>query len=149
MAKNKPNPLVNPDDYHPYGTFIMLEPEYEPEISEGGIFIPEQARHTLNEGKVLKVGPEVSKEITPGMFLTFGASSEYKLALAKDVVVFVIPETAIILTRKDKASKLFPTRVSLNTCEKHNFSSDDIPCPQCVEEYNHNVRARTHKIGTP
>lgn len=86
----------------------MLEPELEPEKTDGGIVIPEQVRKYLNEGKILKKGPNVSEHLQKGMYVVFDSSSEYRLELAKGVVVFVIREIHVILYRNDITSKLFP-----------------------------------------
>lgn len=108
MSKRKPNPIVDPNSYEPLGDYIILEPEQEAEVSEGGIHIPEQARSYLNEGKVVKTGPDVSPNISKGKFVTFEASSEFRLKMAKDLVLFVVKESSLILIREDKVSKLFP-----------------------------------------
>lgn len=106
--KRKPNPIVNPMDYECHEDYIMLEPEQEAEITDGGIVIPEQARKYLNEGKILKKGPHVGEHLQKGMFVVFDSSSEYRLELAKGVVVFVVKESNVILYRNDITSKLFP-----------------------------------------
>ncbi len=108
----KPNPIAA-DDYQPYADYLMLKPEQEAEKSEGGIIIPEQARKYLNEGKVLKVGPQVDTLISPGLFVTFEAASEYRLDLGNGNVVFVIKENSIILFRENRLGKIFPQETSL------------------------------------
>lgn len=102
----KPNPIVA-EDYEPYEDYIMLEPEQEPEKSEGGIVIPEQARNYLNEAKILKTGPNVSEKLRPGMYVVFEKASEYRLQLGTQII-FVVKEPAIILHREDKIGALFP-----------------------------------------
>lgn len=86
----------------------MLEPQQEDEKTEGGIFIPEQARQYLNEGKIMKKGPHVSEHLNKGMYVVFDSSSEYRLELTKGVIVFVVREPNVILYRNDITSKLFP-----------------------------------------
>lgn len=153
----KPNPIVDPDDYQPLKDFLLLEPEQEAEVSEGGIIIPDQARHFLNEGKILKVGPDCSEALQPGMFVTFEGSSEYKLKLAKDLTIFCVRESNLILIREDKsaAKRLFPAesrnlvgkgghalgrpeRQQLSnksvSCARHSWMSTD-PCPLCAAEF--------------
>jgi len=107
--KRKPNPVVKATDYHPFGDYIMLKPEQEEEQTAGGIIIPEQARKFLNEGQILKLGPDVGSDLKEGMFVTFDSTSEYRLDLG-EMVVFVIKESNVILFRNDIAAKLFPAK---------------------------------------
>lgn len=46
----------NFDEYEPIGHFMLLVPKLASEVSTGGLFIPEQARKTLTQGTVVKVG---------------------------------------------------------------------------------------------
>lgn len=136
MSKRKPNPIVDPNSYEPLGDYIILEPQQEDEISEGGIVIPDQARSYLNEGKVVKTGPDVSSNISKGKFVTFEAASEFRLKMAKDLILFVVKESSLILIREDKVAKLFPApEQTLYRCEKHQHHAA-IPCPACKEEFN-------------
>lgn len=105
----KPNPVVKAADYCPFGDYIMLKPEQQAEKSEGGIIIPEQARKYLNEGQILKVGPDVGTTLKEGMFVTFDSSSEYTLDLG-EMVVFVVKESNVILFRHDITARLFPAK---------------------------------------
>lgn len=107
IMPRKPNPVIKAADYKPFSDYIMLKPEQQAEKTEGGIIIPEQARRFLNEGQILKCGPDVTSELKPGMFVTFDSSSEYQLDLG-EMVVFVVKESNVILYREDVAAKLFP-----------------------------------------
>lgn len=106
---SKPNPIVKAADYNPFGDYIMLKPEQQAEKSDGGIIIPEQARRFLNEGQILKLGPQVTSDLKEGMFVTFDSSSEYQLDLG-EMVVFVVKESNVILYRNDVAARLFPAK---------------------------------------
>lgn len=138
MSKRKPNPIVDPNSYEPLGDYIILEPQQEEAITEGGIHIPEQARSYLNEGKVVKTGPDVSPNISKGKFVTFEASSEFRLKMAKDLILFVVKESSLILIREDKVSKLFPELPPARyLCAQHQYEAD-IPCPKCSAEFQKN-----------
>lgn len=138
MSKRKPNPIVDPNSYEPLGDYIILEPQQEDEISEGGIVIPDQARSYLNEGKVVKTGPDVSPNISKGKFVTFEAASEFRLKMAKDLVLFVVKESSLILIREDKVSKLFP-QPSVGRCAQHDAPN---PCPVCAAEFQKSFGSR-------
>lgn len=88
-------------DYNPAKNYFLVKPEMESEKSEGGIIIPEQARHMLNEGEVLKCGPECGSDIVPGMFITWAGNSEYKLDI-EGATVIAVQESNVILTRQQQ-----------------------------------------------
>lgn len=115
------NPQPDTEDYNPARNFIIIRPEIEPEKTEGGIIIPEQARNFLNEGEILKTGPEVSSDLQPGMFITFTTQSEFRLKMNDGSLVFAVAEDNVILTRQPR-KKLFPAENC--TCEK-----DPLHCP--------------------
>lgn len=103
----------NSKDYAPTRNFIVIRPELEEEKSAGGIVIPEQARRSLNEGEVLKCGPQVSTDISIGMFVVFTQSSEFRLQMDDGQLVFVVAEDNLILTRPAE-KKLFPVESILS-----------------------------------
>jgi co-chaperonin GroES (HSP10) len=51
--------LQNFELYEPVGNQILLIPKQAREQTEAGIYIPEQARHTVTMGTVVKVGKNV------------------------------------------------------------------------------------------
>lgn len=117
--KRKPNPVVPPEAYNPFTDYIMLEPELEAEVSDGGIHIPEAVRKFLNEGKILKKGPDVSDLLRNGMFVVFEQSSEYRLDIGGGKVVFVVKESNVILYREDVAGRLFPAKEKIPALPAH------------------------------
>ena len=100
-------PSASNADYSPVRDFILLRPEIEPETSEGGIIIPDQARRTLNEGEIIKIGPECSADLKVGHHVVFAAASEYKLLMPDGALLVVVSESNLILTRPP-VKKLFP-----------------------------------------
>ena len=82
--------------FNPVSTFLIVEPGKVEEKSEGGIIIPENARATLHDGVILKVGPRCSARYKPGDKIVFSKSSEYKLKVDKEVI-FVVEECNILL----------------------------------------------------
>ena len=100
-------PSASNADYSPVRDFILLRPEIEPDITEGGIVIPDQSRRTLNEGEIIKIGPECSAELKVGHHVVFSAASEYKLMMPDGTLVLVVSESNLILTRPP-VKKLFP-----------------------------------------
>ena len=43
----------------PMGEMVLLEMENAPEKTESGLLLPEEARETMNVGKVVAIGPDV------------------------------------------------------------------------------------------
>lgn len=125
--KSKPQRTVPADDYCPADNFLLIKPEHEEEQTESGIIIPEQARRMLNEGEILKVGPNVSDIYKPGMFVTFSPASEYKLELEKGVIILAVAEPNIMLYRQPLKS-LFP-QSSFETFE----------CSKCGKSKNRKI----------
>lgn len=100
MKTSKPTRTVPTNDYCPAADFLLIKPELAPDVSEGGIIIPEQAQRMLNEGEILKIGPNVSSIYKAGMFVVFSPASEYKLELEKGVFVLAVAEPNIMLYRQ-------------------------------------------------
>jgi co-chaperonin GroES (HSP10) len=76
------------NEFFPVGSFIMITPALAAEVSSGGIFIPEQARASLNQGTIVRMGPDVPRCLPGdptgykiGDVIMFVAHSEYKVAL--------------------------------------------------------------------
>lgn len=128
-------------DYHPAADYVLIKPEKQPDHSEGGIFIPDQSRKTLNEGEIIECGPQVSDIFRKGMFVVFSPASEYRLELAPGEIVFAVSEPNIMLWREPKSS-LFPTPsniagVQIPRCPEHDRV---LPCPVCEGALNKGSR---------
>lgn len=120
---------------------MLIEPEIMPEKSEGGIIIPDQARRSLNEGRIIKKGPLVSDKLEVGMFIVFTQSSEYQLEMNDKTIVYAVNETNVLMFRAlkpNKKDKLFPATTEQYECNKHSYMGQ-VPCPKCVEEYNKQI----------
>lgn len=104
----KPKRTISASEYMPAADFMILEPELEAEVSEGGILIPAQARRMLNEGRVIKIGPLVSPEFAAmfnqqgDLYVAFSPATEYRFELEKGVVVIAVREQDITLWRREK-----------------------------------------------
>ena len=80
----------------PIGTYLLLEPIKDNEITEGGLYIPDSVRQEPDKGKVLSVGSEVKDtKLTEGTIVLFrkglGESikydgKEYLLLPLKEVI---------------------------------------------------------------
>jgi len=58
----KGNPQESaPANPRPVKDFLLLKMQQTPDISEGGIFLPEMSRRELTYGTVLDIGPQVSQ----------------------------------------------------------------------------------------
>lgn len=82
--------------YKPTKDWLILKPEESEEVSAGGIFIPEQARQTLNEGEIIAKGPETSSEFSIGMRVVFTQHSEFKIKVEGEMLLLVQAENVIL-----------------------------------------------------
>lgn len=46
----------------PVGTYLLLDPIKDSEVTEGGLYIPDSVKQEPDKGRVLSVGSEVSDE---------------------------------------------------------------------------------------
>lgn len=103
-----PKRTVSVDDYFPALGYILLKPERDEAVSEGGIHIPDQARRKLNEGEVLKVGsPSTDYPYKVGMFIVFEPASDHELEIEKGHSLLVVHENNVIMYRNPQ-TPLFP-----------------------------------------
>lgn len=90
-------------NYHPVNNYLLLVPAEEDEY-KGIIYIPNQAKEKPNQGIVKSVGPMVVGDYRPGDEVVYSAHSEYRLDIDKQVIVLLVPETAIIMMKRETAA---------------------------------------------
>lgn len=73
----------------------MLAPAEIEEVTPGGIYIPEQARPSLNQGTVLKVGTLTDPIFQPGTKVVFSLNSEFRIKI--DGVTIIVLDAANVL----------------------------------------------------
>lgn len=129
--------------WRPTQDYLLLAPEIPPEHSAGGIYIPQQARESLKEGRVLVKGPLCSDRINVGDDVVFSQSSEFKFEIdlagpAKEdgrqptEIIVVVQEMNIILCKPAKSDQQFiPSRVLSGRCA---FHDQPLPCLNCEAE---------------
>lgn len=135
----KPTRTVPANDYCPAAGYLLIQPEVDAAISDGGIHIPDQARKTLNEGQVLKVGADCGGYAV-GMFVVFEPASEHELEIEKGVRVLVVHINNVLMYRHHPQS-LFPAR---RPTEKGKFCDQHFhpyPCPVCEKNYKEQSQA--------
>ncbi len=94
--------------YEPLRDLLLLKATRTEEKSEGGMFIPDQARETLNEGCIVAIGPEakgalIANEpppLTVGDTVVFAKHSEWRIEI--DGEVYIAVQYQNILLRKKK-----------------------------------------------
>jgi co-chaperonin GroES (HSP10) len=77
--------------YNPTGSYILLRPIEESEVSSGGIIIPEQARAKSNEGYVESHGPNVCNvtSFPIGAKVVFATHQEYRIKMDGKIRILV------------------------------------------------------------
>ena len=83
--------------YLPTQNYIIIVPEKQPEISKGGIFIPEQAKNNPVEGVVEKIGPNCC-DVKVGDKVVFTEHSEYRIK-DEGVDLVIVAESNVILRK--------------------------------------------------
>lgn len=90
-------------NYTPLRNLVLLKAARTEEKSEGGIYIPEQARDTLNEGCIVAIGPDVSYDpdnddtkIHIGDTVVFAKHSEWRVEIDGEVYIAVAYENLLL-----------------------------------------------------
>jgi co-chaperonin GroES (HSP10) len=102
-------------DYIPLGGLIIALPIEVDEVTPGGIFIPEQARPTLNEATVEKVGPDVNDRIHKGVTIVFSQHSETRIKVDGNHYVCVDQDN-VLMYKPAQVAALQPREEAAHTC---------------------------------
>ena len=81
---------------------VAVSPKHFPEMSPGGIIIPEQARPRINQGLVKYIGPDC-KYVKVGDYVTFSAYTGTLFDLEGEGLIIILDEdtvTAVIDVNK-------------------------------------------------
>lgn len=98
MSVEKKRILLNFDLLNAVGDRIIVEPYFEPNITEGGIVLQDIKPTDYLSGKILKIGPAVNKENLPiveGNFVIYRANAGM-LFRSKDKGYLVLSEKEIL-----------------------------------------------------
>ena len=49
--------VTSSDQIHPMGDRVVIRPDEQPEVSTGGIYLPDTAKERPQEGEVVAAGP--------------------------------------------------------------------------------------------
>lgn len=119
-------------DWNPTRDYMIVEPDRVPEKTAGGIVIPDQSRRSLNEGTIIKLGPECNEHAHKvGDRIVFSESSEFKIKQDDDSIIVVVQEVNILLCKPAKP-RLFTTtpKPSRFICDFHEYNGEE-KCPAC------------------
>ena len=79
--------------YYPKGTFVALEALEESSTSQGGIIIPSQYRHKVNQGIIVAFGPEVPGysdcQLELGEIVVFPQHAEHRLKFKDKEYIYI------------------------------------------------------------
>lgn len=84
-------------NYQPLRNLVLLKATRTEEKSDGGIYIPEQARDTLNEGCIVAIGPDVSDPcLCINDTVVFAKHSEWRVEIDGEVYIAVTYENLLL-----------------------------------------------------
>lgn len=86
------------DEYEPIGHYMLLVPKQAKEVTEAGIYIPEQARQALTQGTVVKVGSLV-QEFKLGDEVIYVQHTEQTITIDKRPYI-LLEDSAVVLTKR-------------------------------------------------
>jgi len=85
--------------FQPYGATLLCEPLVSDEVTKGGIYIPEQCRNPLNQGKVIAVGTTLDEAEWIGKTVMWTQHSESKLRIDGVQLVCVSIDNLVLVER--------------------------------------------------
>lgn len=85
--------VTSTDQIHPMGDRVVIRPDDQPEVSSGGIIIPDTAKERPQEGEVVAAGP--------GRHLQNGKLLEMELKVGDKVVYSKYAGTEVTVDGKD------------------------------------------------
>lgn len=74
---------------------VGILPIEDPDVSSGGIIIPDEAKQRVDNGVVLFKGPDV-KDLAIGDHVLFSGYSGDKVSISGENIYYVIPENFVI-----------------------------------------------------
>lgn len=86
--------------FNPVGTNMLLIPKPAAEKSDGGIYIPEVARGGLTQGKVLKVGDQVT-QYAEGDEIIFAQHTESRITIDGEPYI-ILDQANVMLVSKNE-----------------------------------------------
>ena len=84
-------------NYQPVRNLVLIKGKKSSDKSEGGLFLPQTAVQTLNEGQVVALGPDATGVVV-GETIVFAKHSDWRIDI--DGEVFIAVEDQAILLKK-------------------------------------------------
>ena len=81
--------IPRPDD-------IVVSPIYDPLMTKGGLYIPENARQKADQGIIISIGNEVREDLEIGDHIIFPAYAGYKIAFEEGGEYVILKEGSIL-----------------------------------------------------
>jgi len=85
--------VTSSDQIHPMGDRVVIRPDEQPEVSTGGIYLPDTAKERPQEGEVVAAGP--------GRHLDNGKLLDMELKVGDKVVYSKYAGTEVTVDGKD------------------------------------------------
>lgn len=87
------------------GNNVALTPIFDPDVSPGGLYIPEMAKERCDQGIVKYIGPKV-KWVKPGDYCLFSGYSGTYLDVQDEGRLIVMPENYLICKIKPEPTEV-------------------------------------------
>ena len=96
----------------PIGNDVIIHPIDNPQMSEGGIHLPErEKRDVINQGFIIAKGPAVREELEIADHVLFNGYTGDKVSLRSGGIFFVIPEDFIVAVMTGSGVVLLDTKM--------------------------------------
>ncbi len=81
---------------NPIGNDVIVHPFEQPEMTAGGLHVPDRSKRRQNQGIIIAKGPLVSDEVDVADHIIFSGYTGDKVVFEDSSPYFVVPEPLII-----------------------------------------------------
>lgn len=100
------------------GNDIAVVPIEDPDRTESGLYVPEQAKQRPDNGIVKYLGPEAGKEVSRGDHVIFGGYTGNRLAVDDEGVLILMRETDVVAIYEETSERFVLLGEALNHLEE-------------------------------
>lgn len=117
-----------------FGNRLSIKPDQAKERTDGGLFIPDNAKKTPPMGEVMQIG-KLCKEVKPGMKVFYTGGATAPITVDKETF-HVMRETDVVmeLDASGNVERIFDDRVLVNPDETAAVTESGIIIPDAFKE---------------
>ena len=86
--------------YKPVQNYLLIRPTPAEEKTESGLYIPEMARPTINDGTIVKCGPS-AEQFSPGQVVIWQQHAESKLKIDDEYFILVSANDILLIEEEE------------------------------------------------